>query len=205
VSSIIFPVHAECSGRTVIDNLFGTFYAELRRLAMIHLARLQMTKDLSETELLHDVYLQMADQTARPFVNHLQFMKYVSRVMHRLTVDHVRSRNARKRGRDFEIIHLSSDIAYPAVHAKEIATMRHTLDQLSKIQPELAELIDLKFFYGFSLSEIASMQSVSERTVQRKWDKARHFIRTTVQTEHLSKCDRAPRWRSERPPDALES
>lgn len=185
MSSIIFqyPVHAECRDRMTIDSLFSTFYAELCRLAKIRLARLRIAKDLSETELLHDVYLQMATQTVRPFLNHLHFMNYVSRVMHGLIVDHVRSRNACKRGRDFEIIHLTSDIIYPVVHVKEIATMRHTLDQLAKVQPEFAELIDLKFFYGFSLSEIASMKSVSERTVQRKWDKARHFIRATVQAE----------------------
>jgi len=184
VSSISFqyPVHAESGDRMTIDSLFSTSYAELCRLAKIRLAGLQIAKDLSEIELLHDVYLQMANQT-RPFLNHLHFMNYVSRVMHSLIVDHVRSRNACKRGRDFEIIHLTSDITYPAVHTKEIAMMRHTLDQLAKVQPELAELIDLKFFYGFSLSEIASMQSVSERTVQRKWDKARRFIRTTVQVE----------------------
>jgi RNA polymerase sigma factor (TIGR02999 family) len=187
VSSISFqyPGHAESGDRMTIDSLFSTFYAELRRLAKIRLARLQIAKDLSETELLHDVYLQMAEQTARPFLNHQHFINYVSRVMHSLIVDHVRSRNACKRGRDFEIIHLTSDITYPDVHPKEIAMMRHTLDQLAKVQPELAELIDLKFFYGFSLSEIASMQSVSERTVQRKWDKARHFIRTTVHAEHF--------------------
>lgn len=179
----LYPAPTECRCDDVIDIWFSALYAQLCRLAKIHLTRLAIPTELNETILLHDAYLQMASRTAPLFVNELHFMKYLSRVMHGLIVDHVRNRNALKRGRDFEITRLTQDIGCPLAPARELTTVRNTLDQLAKAQPEFAELVDLKFFHGFSFSEIALMQKVSERTIQRKWEKARLYMRSIIQED----------------------
>ena len=166
-----------------VDIWFGAFSAPLYRLAKTLLARHGITDELSETALLHDAYVQIASRTSLMFVNELHFTKYVSRVMRNLIVDHTRNRNALKRGKNFEITHLVGDIVYPPPHTREISTIRHMLIQLAKAQPELAELVDLKFFHGFSFAEIAEMQEVSERTIQRRWEKARLYMRSLIQED----------------------
>jgi RNA polymerase sigma factor (TIGR02999 family) len=176
-------VLTECRGHKTLDIWFGAFSARLYRLAKFLLVRHGIANELSETALLHDAYVQIASRTALTFVNELHFTKYVSRVMRGLIVDHARNRNALKRGRRFEITHLVEDIISPPPHTREIITIRHTLIQLAKAQPELAELVDLKFFHGFSFAEIAVMQEVSERSIQRKWEKARLYMRSLIQED----------------------
>src|SRR4029077_20992195 len=111
------------------------------------------------------------------FPDEAHFMGYAARVMRGIIIDHARNRNAMKRGGEFEITSLDNhDVAKPA-SARELAVISDALDQLAKIEPGLAEVVDLKFFCGFSFAEIAAMQKLSERTVQRKWDKARIYLR----------------------------
>jgi DNA-directed RNA polymerase specialized sigma24 family protein len=69
------------------------------------------------------------------------------------------------------------------VDAKELLVINDVLEQMAKVEPDLAQVVDLKFFCGFSFSEIAAMQMVSERTVQRRWEKARIYIRHSMLTE----------------------
>ncbi len=176
-------VLTECCGHKTVDIWFSALSARLYRLAKFQLARHAIANELSETALLHDAYVQMASRTAPTFMDELHFTKYVSRVMRSLIVDHARNRNALKRGRSFEITHLVEDVVYPPPHTREIITIRHTLIQLAKVQPELADLVDLKFFHGFSFAEIATMQEVSERTIQRKWEKARLYMRTLIEED----------------------
>jgi RNA polymerase sigma factor (TIGR02999 family) len=173
----------KCSRHNTIDIFFSALYARLYRLAKFQLARHAITNELSETVLLHDAYVQMASRTAPEFVNELHFTKYVSRVMRSLIVDHARNGNALKRGKSVEITHLVEDVVSPLPHSREIITIRHTLTQLAKAHPEFAELVDLKFFHGFSFAEIAAMQEVSERTIQRKWQKVQLYMRSLIQED----------------------
>jgi DNA-directed RNA polymerase specialized sigma24 family protein len=69
------------------------------------------------------------------------------------------------------------------VDAKEVLVINEVLEQMAKVEPDLAQLVDLKFFCGFSFSEIAAMQMTSERTVQRRWEKARIYIRHSMRTD----------------------
>ena len=85
-----------------------------------------------------------------------------------------------KRGGEFEMTTLTPDIAGKPVGAKELSSIGDALDQLAKVEPELAQVVDLKFFCGCSFAEIAALQNLSERTVQRKWDKARIYLRRVL-------------------------
>jgi RNA polymerase sigma factor (TIGR02999 family) len=102
-------------------------------------------------------------------------MAYAARVMRGLIVDYVRERRAQKRGGAFELTTLTTDIA-SVDHPADLERLSEALEALTVIDAPLAELVDLKFFCGFSFTEIAAMQRVSERTVQRNWRKARVFL-----------------------------
>jgi RNA polymerase sigma factor (TIGR02999 family) len=110
-------------------------------------------------------------------------MGYAARVMRGLIIDRARNRNAIKRGRQFEITSLKTDAGENAVDVKELTLISDALDELAKVEPKLAELVDLKFFCGFSFAEIAALSNVSERTVQRKWEKARIYLHRTIRAD----------------------
>jgi RNA polymerase sigma factor (TIGR02999 family) len=103
--------------------------------------------------------------------------------MRGLIIDHARERHAQKRGGQFEITSLNTEEMENAVDHRELVRISATLDELGKIEPALAEVIDLKFFCGFSFAEIAAMRDVSERTVQRKWEKARIYLHRKIRTD----------------------
>jgi DNA-directed RNA polymerase specialized sigma24 family protein len=104
-------------------------------------------------------------------------------VMRGLIIDHARKHSALKHGGEFKITSLQPDLIGKAVDAAELLAINDVLEHMAKVEPDLAQLVDLKFFCGFSFCEIAAMQMLSERTVQRRWEKARIYIRHSMLTE----------------------
>lgn len=157
------------------DALFDAMYADLHRLARRELAR-GGAFSLGATTLLHEAYLDMSSRDGPHFPNRGRFMGYAARVMRGLIIDHARLRRAQKRGGQFEITSLGTQIVENAADAQELTEISHALDELAGRDPSLAQIVDLKFFCGFSFGEIAAMRGVSERTVQRSWEKARIYL-----------------------------
>jgi len=165
------------------EALFTALYAELHRLAKRQLARHGPEVSISATTLLHEAYLDMAARDGPSFPDQARFMGYAARVMRGLIIDHARERHAQKRGGLFEITTLDTDAMENAVNHQELLRISETLDELGKVEPALAAIVDLKFFCGFSFVEIASMQDVSERTVQRNWEKARIYLHQKIRAD----------------------
>jgi RNA polymerase sigma factor (TIGR02999 family) len=105
-----------------------------------------------------------------------RFMAYAARVMRGLIIDYSRGRQAHKRGGEFTLLSLADEVPDRSVDDKALTHIGEAIDELAAVDPELAQVVDLKFFCGFSFAEIAAMQGLSERTVQRRWDKARIFL-----------------------------
>jgi RNA polymerase sigma factor (TIGR02999 family) len=181
ISSLIGA--AENGDNAAADTLFSTLYSELHRLAKRELARWGTPASLSVTTLLHEAYLDIAAREGQSFPDRARFMGYATRVMRGLIIDHARSRNAIKRGGQFEITSLKTDSGENLVDAKELSAISDALDQLAKVDPELAELVDMKFFCGFSFAEIAALRKLSERTVQRRWEKARIYLHRNIRAD----------------------
>ena len=181
ISSLIGA--AESGDCVAADALFSTLYSELHRLAKRELARRGSPQSLSVTTLLHEAYLDIATREGDCFPDRPRFMGYAARVMRGLIIDHARSRNAIKRGGEFQITSLETDAVEHSVDAKELSSISDALDQLAKMEPELAELVDLKFFCGFTFAEIAALRNLSERTVQRNWEKARIYLHRSLRAD----------------------
>jgi len=158
------------------EALFSALYAELHRIAARELARGGPGGTLGATTLLHEAYLDMSAREAQRFPDRARFMGYASRVMRGLIIDHVRRQRATKRGGLFEITSLDDGHAEAVADVKELAGLSDALDALAAVDPPLAEIVDLKFFCGFSFAEIAAMRGKSERTIQRAWEKARIYL-----------------------------
>jgi len=167
---------AERGDRAAADAVFAALYEELHRMARRELANRGGGVTLGATTLLHDAYLNISGREGIAFPDRNRFMGYASRVMRGIIIDYARSRQAQKRGGHFEITSLKTDVAGVMADAEELTRISDALDELSEVDDRLSRIVDLKFFCGFSFAEIAAMHGVSERTVQRQWEKARLFL-----------------------------
>jgi RNA polymerase sigma factor (TIGR02999 family) len=181
ISSLI--IAAESGDSAATNALFSALYSELHRMAKRELARRGGPVSLSVTTLLHEAYLDISARAGASFPDQARFMGYAARVMRGLIIDHARNRGAIKRGGEFEFSSLENDEIQSPADAKELSVISDALDELAKVEPDLAELVDLKFFCGFSFGEIAALQKLSERTVQRKWEKARIYLHRNIRAD----------------------
>lgn len=166
-----------------MDTLFANLYGELHRTARRELFLRGGGVTLSATTLVHEAYLGMSARESAAFPDRARFLAYAARAMRGLVIDHVRRRFAQKRGGQFEITALDGTVAEQLPHAETLQDVSDALDELAGFEPALAEVVDLKFFCGFSFPEIAALRGVSERTVQRQWEKARLFLHRSMSEE----------------------
>ena len=158
------------------DDLFAALYAELHRIAESHLRRSGGRLTLGTTTLLHEAYVDLNRNQAIAFPDRLRFLKYASRAMRGLVIDYVRARGAQKRGGDITFTTLDEADNRTQADAGALERIGEALEELAGVDPSLAELVDLKFFCGFSFVEIAAIRGTSERTEQRDWAKARLLL-----------------------------
>lgn len=174
-------VDVDDSESMAADALFDRLYSELHRLARRELNRGgRPLVGLGATTVLHEAYLKISGTDGAVFVDHARFMGYAARVMRGLIIDDIRRRRSQKRGGLFEITSLGTDHADKVGDPQELVRIGGALDELAKVEPDIAEIVDLKFFCGFSFTDIAAMRGVSERTIQRKWEKARLYLHHAI-------------------------
>jgi len=170
---------AERGDGLAANELFTTLYRELHTLAEHQLRKSDASLTLGATTLLHEAYLRLAGGSGPQFPDRSRFLAYASKAMRGLIIDYARTRRAQKRGGEFEITRMGDqDVAAPAASADaQLESLGEALDRLAEVDPDLAQLVDLHFFCGFSLVEIAGLRGVSRRTVHRDWREARMLLR----------------------------
>jgi RNA polymerase sigma factor (TIGR02999 family) len=175
---------AETSETTGSGQLFSALYSELHRLAARQLRRGGGALTLSTTTLLHEAYIGMASRGGMTFPDHARFMGYAARAMRGIVIDYARRARALKRGGGAFAITLQGEPEAggesAGVSAEALERLSDALDELAELEPRLAELVELHFFCGFSLCEIAKQRNLSERTVQRDFRKARLLLQQAV-------------------------
>jgi RNA polymerase sigma factor (TIGR02999 family) len=166
------------SGAAPTPQLFAVLYDELHRLAESHLRRGGDGVALSTTTLLHEAYLDLTSRPGLVFPDRARFLGYAARAMRGIVIDYARRSRALKRGGGAFEITLTGDVAPAggAHDAEELARLSDALDELAELEPALAELVDLHFFCGYSLPEIAALRGQSDRTAQRDFRKARLLL-----------------------------
>jgi RNA polymerase sigma factor (TIGR02999 family) len=171
---------AEKGDAAAREQLFPRLYAELHRLARRELWKSGAAVSMGATTLLHEAFINMSERDTIAFPDRARFMAYAARAMRGLIIDHARSRHAQKRGGQFEMTTLDTNISNETADSIDLPLVGDALDELAKLEPDLAQVVDLKFFCGFTFAEIAAMRGVSERTVQRDWEKARIYLHQSL-------------------------
>ena len=173
---------ADAADTPAAERLFALLYHELHRLAEHHLRRQGRALTLGSTTLVHEAFLNMAGRDGVAFPDRARFLAYASRAMRTLVIDYARRRRARKRGRELEITLIGNEPPTAAAEqtAEDLTRLGDSLTELASVDPELASLVDLHFFCGFSFVENAALRGVSDKTVQRDWRKARMLLQHSL-------------------------
>lgn len=171
---------AEAGDGAARDGLFAALYDELHRLAEGHVYRAGGNLTLSATTLLHEAYVQIAARDQLAFPDRQRFLAYASRAMRGLALNYVRNRRAAKRGGDLTFTTLDEQRAGAVEPLHDLDALDAALARLASLDPALAELVDLRFFCGFTFDEIAALRGHSVRTVHRDWAKARLLLHDTL-------------------------
>lgn len=176
---------AEAGSAPASEQLFVALYDELHRIAERQLRRGGSELSLGTTTLLHEAYLDIAGRAGVRFPDQARFLGYAARAMRGLVIDYARRSRAQKRGGGAFHITLDGDGAHAPADARpaELERLSDALDELAALDPSLAQLVDLHFFCGFTLGEIAALREVSERTAQRDWRKARLVLHAVLRED----------------------
>ena len=172
---------AQAGDAGATDRLFSVLYKELHRLARREAGRLGPQATLGATTLLHEAYLDISRRDALAFPTQGHFMAYAARAMRGLVIDRVRNRMAQKRGGGLDITSLDTELAEQCAQPEMLSAVGEALDELAKLDPALAQVVDLKFFCGFSMAEIAALMNTPQRTTERQWEKARLLLFRALQ------------------------
>lgn len=157
------------------DALWASTYGELRQLARQRLRLSGAGALLDTVGLVHDAWLRMAAQRDLPVDGRRQFFAYCGQVMHSVVVDLIREHAAQRRGGDCELVTLNTALADSLPDADPL-WVHEALQALEQLEPRLAQVVELRYFGGFTEAEIADVLGLAERTVRRDWDKARLLL-----------------------------
>jgi RNA polymerase sigma factor (TIGR02999 family) len=158
------------------QQMFASLYDQLRRMAGRELRRGGPALTMGATTLLHEAYLNVQSREGVHFPDEARFLGYASRAMRGLIIDYARRRQALKRGGAFELTSLPAEVPDDSADLAQLEQLSEAVERLAGVESRLAQVVDLKYFCGFSLRDIAAIWGVSERTVQRDWEKARLFL-----------------------------
>jgi len=168
----------DCKAQAEI--LFTSLYKDLRRLARREVRRNGAHDMLSTGTLVHEAWIDISQRPALDFNEPGRFLAYAARTMRGLVIDRVRARFAQKRGGDLVITSLDTLSEDQAMQPESLEGIAEALDELETVDADLAQVVDLKFFCGFTFAEVAQMKGISERTVQRQWEKARILLHCSL-------------------------
>jgi RNA polymerase sigma factor (TIGR02999 family) len=160
------------SVRELVDEVYG----ELRRIAQGYVRR-EQAKSVQATELVHEAYLRLARDKAPHFKNRTHFVAIAAISMRRLLVERARARRAAKRGGGQVLVTYDEGLLQaPAGPALDLIALDAALTRLTRLDPDQARIVELRFFGGLSVEETAEAMSISPATVKRHWAVAKAWL-----------------------------
>ncbi len=182
-SDITALVHAAGDGdRAALKALFAAVYDEIKRLARRQLAA-HPQPTLDTTGLVHEAYLKLVQPAGLILRDRGHFFAIAAKAMRQIVVDHARRRMASKRGGDaIHIVTITEISANDALDPETLTRLDTALTQLADLEPRLAELVEMRFFAGLTVEQVADLREVAPRTVIRDWRRARAYLFDAVRT-----------------------
>jgi RNA polymerase sigma factor (TIGR02999 family) len=167
------------------EDLDALLYAELRALAGSFLGRERADHTLQPTALVHEAWIRLSSEDDARWVDRTHFFRVAAQVMRRVLVDHARRRGREKRGGRNQRLTLITDITPPidAIDELELLALDDALERLAKLSAPQARVVELRFFAGLTVDEVAEALDVSPRTVAKQWRLARAWLSRALADE----------------------
>ena len=159
------------------EVLLAIVYQELRSMAHRHMAREREGHTLQTTALVHEAYLRLIDQKATTWQNRSHFYGIAAQMMRRVLVDHARSRGSVKRGGALQRMELDEAMGVTEDRAAQAIALDEALTNLAAFDERKSKVVELKFFGGLAVAEVAEVLGVSVGTVERDWTLAKAWLR----------------------------
>ena len=170
--------------REALDRVFAVLYPELRQIAHQRLRRQGGIADLATTALVHESFLRLIDADQLKLADRQHFFAYAAKTMRSIIIDFARKDMAERRGGGLKPLELDTELADELggnATGETLIEVNDSLLALEKVDPILAQVVEMRYFAGYSETEVAELMGTSERTVRRQWDKARLFLLVSMQ------------------------
>lgn len=160
------------------DSLFSIVYEKLKEMAGFHLREKGNHKNLtlSNTALVHEAYMKLMDYTDGEWQNRSHFYAIASRCMRHILIDYCRKKSAEKRGGEQQEITLHEEQINLEQHAEKLMDLNRLIDEMAEFDERKSKIVEMRFFGGMTIQEIAEVLNISSRTVDRDWMKARVWL-----------------------------
>jgi RNA polymerase sigma factor (TIGR02999 family) len=162
------------------DELMPLVYDELHRLAVTYLRHERREHTLQPTALVNELFLKFSEQHSMSWQNRAQFFGVAAQFMRRILVDYARAHYASKRGGDRYCVSLKNVAAFGAQPDADLLALHAVLNELEKLDPDQARIVELKFFGGLTIKEISEVMQISHATVEREWKVARAYLKNRL-------------------------
>lgn len=169
--------------REAAERVLPLVYEELRRIAARQLRRERDAHTLQATAIVHEAYMRLVGQEGLCWPSRAHFFAFSAHLIRRILVDYARHRNRAKRGGLAERITLVEMAALALPESPDLVALDEALSGLEKVDPRKAAVVELKFFGGLTLEEIAAQLGISPETVGREWRRARAWLYSTLQPD----------------------
>ncbi len=167
---------AQTGDRAALDELLPLVYDELRRLAAYQLKRERSDHTLQPTALVHEAYLRLIDQHSADWRNRAQFFGLAAEMMRRILVNHALAHQAEKRGGHETRISLDDALDVATSQEFDLVALDEALQRLAALDLQQSRIVELKFFAGLSIEEIAALLDLSPATIKREWRSAKAWL-----------------------------
>jgi RNA polymerase sigma factor (TIGR02999 family) len=165
-----------CHGNDAVkEQLFGLVYDALRKMARAQLRHERADHTLQPTALVHEAYLRLIDQTRIEWQNRSQFLAVASQMMRRILVDHARAKRAERRGGGVANVTFQDGLEKVEID-EDVIRIHDALEALASVDPQGAKVIELRYFGGLTVEEVADVMGTSASTVKREWTAARTWL-----------------------------
>ena len=165
------------------EHLIPLVYDELRQLAASYLMRENPGHSLQSTALVNEAFLKLVDQSRVSWQGKTHFFAVGAEIMRRILVDHARTKQRQKRGGDRQRIALHDDLKVSAQRDEDLLAVDEAILKLAERDPRQAQIVELRFFGGLTVAEVAEVLGVSKRTVESEWTMIRAWLRRELSDE----------------------
>ncbi len=169
--------------RQEANNLFPQVYDQLKSLAKVYISRENPNNTLNVTDLVHEAYFKMVDQNRVDWKGKTHFFAVGATAMRRILVDYARAKKRVKRGGDQVRVELEEGRAISIHNDEHVLLIDEAIKELEKVDPRQAEIVELRFFSGMTVKEVAESLQVSKRTIEGDWTMAKAWLKRYIKAQ----------------------